>query len=122
MVEVVALNALVHLDGTFLDVAQHDEFLVLVEEHPPDDFGQDELGRAGDARVVEQVALVIVGLCVDVGRQPAYHGLLQKSGLRLQQLHSAADASKLVLPTAAGGEQLFENECAQADFVLVPCQ
>ena len=60
--------------------------VVAVEEHAPDNLGQDVLGRAGDTRVVEQVALAVLGLGVDVGGQPSGQRLLQEAALRLQQL------------------------------------
>ena len=48
----------------------------VVEEHAAHDFGQDVLGRACDASVVEQVAVTCVGMGEERVGQPARHGVL----------------------------------------------
>ena len=45
-----------------------------------------------------------------------------ESRLRLQQFHAVQQSAKLVLPSSASGEQLFECQRAVANLRLVPSQ
>ena len=40
----------------------------------------------------------------------------------MQQLYARQKSTVLVLPAAAGSEQLFKNECAVANLGLVPAE
>ena len=118
--EVIALDGLGHVERMGFHLAQQGEVRPRIEEHGAHDFRQNAFGRAGDARVVEQVAGAVFGLDKQVVGQPAHEGLLNEARLRLQELDALEYAAILVLPTAARGEQLLEGKGAAAHLVLVP--
>ena len=75
-----------------------------VEEHAAHDFGQDILGRARDAGVVEQMAGALFGRHEERVGQPPCHRRLVETGLRLQEFHAVQHPAELVLPAAARGQ------------------
>ena len=93
-----------------------------VEEHAPHDFCQNILGRACDARVVEQMAGALFGCHEERVGQPARHRSLVEARFRLQELHTMQHTAELVLPAAARREQLLENERAVAHGEFIPTQ
>ena len=98
------------------------DFVTMIQEHAAHDFSQNLLRRSCHTRIVKQMALGILRLGVQAVGQPAHQRVLVETTLRFQQFHTSQDTAKLVLPTASGGQQLFEYEGALADFVLVPAQ
>lgn len=48
--------------------------------------------------------------------------MLFEAGFGLQQFYAGEYAAVLILPSAAGGEQLFQYQCIIADVVPIPCQ
>ena len=102
--------------------AQLSDFATVVEEHAAHDLAQNLLGSTGDAGIVEQVALLVFGLGIDIVGQPAHQGVLVEAAGSLQEFHTAQHTAELILPTTAGGEQLFEHQGAPAYLGLVPRQ
>ena len=95
---------------------------MVVEEHAAHDLGQDLLGRTGDAGIVEQMALAVLGGGEERVGQPSDKGLLGESALTLKQFHAAEQSSELILPATSGSEQLFEHKRAASQLVLIPSQ
>ena len=98
------------------------QFHMVVQEHPAHNFCQDILGCPGDARIVQQVTLLILRLCIDRIRQPPHQWVLVEAPDGLQQLHSSQDPAKLVLPASARRQQLLQHQRTASYLVLVPCQ
>lgn len=67
-------------------------------------------------------ALPIFGLGVQIDRQPAHGGILLEAALRLKEFDTLKNAAKLILPTAASGEELFQDQRPAGNLVLIPCQ
>ena len=120
--EVALLQHLEHIHGVLLHLVEQAQARAAVEEHAPHDFCQNILGRARDARVVEQMAGALFGRHEERVGQPARHRRLVEAGFSLQELHAVQHAAELVLPAAARGEQLLENERAVAHGEFVPAQ
>ena len=68
------------------------------------------------------MAFAVVGLLEEIAGQIAHIRTLTESALCMQQFYARQKSTVLVLPAAAGGEQLFENECAVANLGLVPAE
>ena len=120
--EVIALDGFGHVERMGFHLAQQGEVRPRIEEHGAHDFRQNAFGRAGDARVVEQVTGAVFGLDKQVVGQPAHEGLLHETRLRLQELDSLEYAAILVLPAATRGEQLLEGKSTATHLILVPRQ
>ena len=106
----------------FLHAVEDVEMGSGVEEHSADDFGKNLLSRTCDAGVVEQVTGTVLRVGPEGVGQPACGGCLNESASRLQEFHSVQHSAVLVLPSASGGEQLFEQQGTVADGHLVPSQ
>ena len=52
LLEVIPLDGFVHRHCVLLHLTQQAQFLVVVEEHPPYDFGEDLFGGTGDTRII----------------------------------------------------------------------
>ena len=118
--KVVALDGIVHFQRVGLHLAQELKLVVLVEEHAAHDVGQDLLGRARDAGVVEQVAVTVFGSGEEIVGEPSCLRPLVPSRLGMDELHARQQSAELILPAAARSEQLFEDERAVADLGFVP--
>ena len=118
--EILALQRLVHLHRVLLHQAELRQFVVLIEEHPTHNLGENLLGGARDAGVIQQVAGAMVGMGENAVGKPSDDGLLMESALGFEQFHACEQTAELVLPTAACREQLFENQRATANLVFVP--
>ena len=118
--EILALQCLVHLHRMLLHQAELRQFVVLIEEHPTHNLGENLLGGARDARVIQQMAGAMVGMGENAVGKPSDNGLLMESALGFEQFHACEQAAELVLPTAARREELFENQRATANLVFVP--
>ncbi len=94
----------------------------MIEKHSSYNLGQNILGRAGDAGVEQQVTRSILRVGKQVGWQTAYERLLSQLLGRLEQLHTPYHTAILVLPSAAGGQQLLKYESALAYLDLIPGQ
>ena len=117
----MALYCLSHIVGVRLHLSEQFELFAVVEEHTLYYFRKDSLRRACDAGIIKQVASGILGESEDVVGQPSHEWCLLETALRLQEFHAAVNAASLVLPSASSCEHLFENECASAYLVFVPC-
>ena len=93
-----------------------------VEEEAAHDLGEDVLGEARDAGVVEQDRAVGVIVVEEMMRQPADGRLLREAGGGFDEFDAAEDRAGLVLPAAAGGEHLLQRQGAGEQRVAVPIQ
>ena len=116
------MDGVVHVQGMLLHLPQQFQVFRAVQEHSLYNFRQDTLGRTGQSRVVQQVALAVFAVRKQVFGQPAYQRSLFPAAFRLQQLDTRQDASVLVLPAATGGKQLFQYQGAVAYLLFVPSQ
>ena len=122
MFEIALLQHFEHVHGVLFHFVEQAQTRAAVEEHAPHDFCQNILGRARDARVVEQMAGALFGRHEERVGQPACHRRLVEAGFRLQELHAVQHTAELVLPAAARREQLLENERAVAHGEFIPTQ
>ena len=54
--------------------------------------------------------------------KPAHETALGEAGRGFDHFQTAMDSARLVLPSAAGCEELFKRECAGADFLVIPAE
>ena len=118
--KVVALDGVVHFQRVGLHLAQELKLVVLIEEHAAHDVGQDLLGRARDAGVVEQVAVTVFGSGEEIVGEPSCLRPLVPSRIGVNELHARQQSAELILPAAARSEQLLQDERAVADLGFVP--
>ena len=120
--EIVALYGVIHFHRMVFHLTEQTYLLTMIEKHSSHNLGQNILGRAGDAGVEQQVTRSILRVGKQVGWQTAYERLLSQLLGRLEQLHTTYHTAILVLPSAAGGQQLLKYESTLAYLGLVPSQ